>query len=104
MADPTPVPLKAGILAYYDTTFNGLIPCKVLDLRQGDYGRWKAQIQLTTTHKAYKRGEVLWVPASDVPPRDKRCVYRRDHHIRVRCAWHVEFDGRRYQVFAPANA
>lgn len=101
--DLTPVPLRAGMLAYYDTTFNGHIPCKVLELKERE-GRpgWEAVIRLTATHKAYKRGEVLTVPATEVPPRDKRCIYRRDYKTVVRCSWHVESDGKRHEIFAPA--
>jgi hypothetical protein len=105
MADLTPVPLRAGRLAYYNTTFNGLIPCKVLELRERKArGGWEAVIKLTATRKAYKRGEVLTVPADEVPPRDVRCVYQSNYHIRVRNCWHVEHEGQRHEVFASAVA
>lgn len=101
--DLTPVALRTGMFAYYDTTFNGHIPCKVVDIRPyGDPLRWEARIKLTTTVKAYKRGEYLWVPASDVAPRS--CRYRRNYAYLVRCSWHVVYNGTRHEVFAPADA
>jgi hypothetical protein len=105
MADLTPVALQAGMLAYYNTTFNGLIPCKVLQVVRGPGPNgWAVEIRLTATRKAYKVGEVLTVPADEVPPRDRRCVYQSNYHIRVRNCWHVVHDGKRHEVFASAVA
>lgn len=101
MSDLTPVALETGMLAYYDTTFNGLVPCKVLETRQDpDDKRWYARIKLTATRAAYKAGETLYVKADDVPPRS--CVRVRQGHIRVRNAWHVLHEGKRHDLFASA--
>jgi hypothetical protein len=68
--------LRAGSLAYLDT-FAGLVPCKVLRVwRADDWPHMRADVQITATRGAYKRGALETFPAKDCPPRDA---------IRTRC-------------------
>ena len=77
--------LRKGSLAYYDT-FSGLVPCKVLAVRDaadlsvpmrfellkgGVSSRYKVDVRLTATRCAYRKGEVLTdLFAHDVVPRE----------------------------------
>ncbi|OYW73577.1 MAG: hypothetical protein B7Z37_20925 [Verrucomicrobia bacterium 12-59-8] len=69
----------AGTAAYYDT-FAGLVPCKVLRVKQAGYGFRCGpydviEFKLTADRGAYKRGEVLTADAMRVPP--QKMVRRR---------------------------
>ena len=65
-----PRTLRAGSLAYLDT-LAGLIPCRVLRVwRADEYPTMRADVELTATRGAYKKGERLTYAAKDCPPRD----------------------------------
>jgi hypothetical protein len=97
--DITPHALRTGMLAFLDTTFSGLVPCKVTELeRDKNSGEWFAHIVLTATRGAYKRGENLRERAADVAPR--QCKRQRQGKILLRNSWHiVDADGVRHDVF-----
>lgn len=77
--------LTKGTMAFYDTTFSGLVPCKVLAVRyntpepapmhfefikQGISSRYRVDIVVTEMRGAYIKGEVIKdLPAYDVVPR-----------------------------------
>lgn len=77
--------LKTGIVAYYESAFNGLIPVKVLSvhndvsrtpqlitfdlLKHGISSTWQAVVKVTAKRAGYHRGEVMTVHAHDVIPR-----------------------------------
>lgn len=84
-ADSSRETLRVGSLAYYDT-FAGLVPCKVLSLKEetkdpsvpmsyelalgGIPSRYKATVRITATRGAYRKGEILMdLFAHDVVPR-----------------------------------
>ena len=76
-----PRTLRAGSLAYLDT-LAGLLPCKVLRVwRADEYPTMRADVVLTATRGAYKRGERLTYAAKDCPPRD--AIRRRAGIYRV---------------------
>jgi len=62
-----------GTLAFYDT-FAGLIPCKVLEVKESGFGFRCGpydviKFKLTADRGAYKKGEILTSDAMRVPPR-----------------------------------
>jgi len=62
-----------GTLAFYDT-FAGLIPCKVLEVKESGFGFRCGpydviKFKLTADCGAYKKGEILTADAMRVPPR-----------------------------------
>ena len=64
---------RKGTLAYYDT-FAGLVPCKVLEIKDDCYGFHfgpydALKIQVTADRGPYKKGEMLTAPAVRVPPK-----------------------------------
>ena len=70
MINYLPCTLRAGSLAYLDT-LAGLIPCKVLRVwRADEYPTMRADVVLTATRGAYRKGERLTNAAKDTPPRD----------------------------------
>ena len=65
-----PRTLRAGSLAYLET-LAGLIPCRVLRVwRADEYPTMRADVVLTATRGAYRKGERLTYAAKDCPPRD----------------------------------
>jgi hypothetical protein len=75
--------LRAGSLAYIDSPFTALLPCKVVRVwRANDYPTMRAEVIVTASRGAYKKGERLpdvW--AKYGPPRD--AIRRRDGQFRV---------------------
>lgn len=75
-----------GTLALYDTLFNGMIPCKVMSIKEQCYG-YKCgpydtvEIKLTADRGAYKKGEILTVAASACPP--KTMIRKRKYGSRI---------------------
>ena len=65
---------EAGALAFIDTLFNGLVPCKVIEVvYQGNgrvMGSGELRVQITADRGAYKRGEILTENATQVFPRN----------------------------------
>ena len=65
---------RAGTSAVYDTAFNGLIPCKVIEVTQDCYGFICGQpdsltIRLTADRGAYRKGEEIKASGWSVVPR-----------------------------------
>lgn len=95
--------LTKNTMAFYDTTFSGLVPCKVLAVRYntpepapmhfdltkgGISSHYRVDIVVTEMRGAYIKGEVIKdLPAYDVIPRP--CVKRRLHSTSV-LAYQVE--------------
>jgi hypothetical protein len=83
----TPI-LTAGSKAYFDSFLNGLIPCKVLAVRESkielshsDVPLIRVQFKLTAARGPYKRGEVLDASNNFVVPRG--AVYLRSGQYRI---------------------
>lgn len=73
--------LRAGSLAYLDT-FAGLVPVKVSRVwRADEWPHMRADVVITATRGAYKRGERGTWPAKDCPPRD--AISRRSGSARI---------------------
>jgi hypothetical protein len=65
---------RAGTNAVYDTVFNGLIPCKVIEVTHDCYGFICGQpdsltIRLTADHGPYRKGEEIKASGYSVVPR-----------------------------------
>jgi len=61
---PTSKILRKGILAYYDS-FSGFILCKVLSVNSNG----RAEIEITVSRGAYRKGEILEFSTLNVVPR-----------------------------------
>lgn len=97
--------LKSGSLAYYDTTFGGLVPCKVLTIKDRGEGfhfvhkahtfegcgstRQRVTFQVTADHGAWHKGEILEASGIDVCPR--RAIRRHKYSTTIR-AYQVQCD------------
>lgn len=69
-----------GTLAYLDSLYSGLVPCKVIDITgAGDGG--KVTVKLTASRGGYSRGETVETHPGHVIPRDK--VRTRDGQLRI---------------------
>lgn len=77
--------LRSGDLAYADT-FSGLIPCKVLSIRDVN----SVSIKLTAGRGPYRKGEVLTWDWKWVVPRDA-ALFRRNCSTRI-LGYNVECD------------
>lgn len=71
----------AGAFAYIDTLMSGLVPCKVVEVRQSGSGRQASSgvvlAKVTADRRGYKRGEFVFGGASHIVPRDR---VRRSKH------------------------
>ena len=76
---------EAGTLAYLDTLFDGLVPCKVIEVAYPGNGRvfssGEITVRITADRGAYKKGELLTEKASQVVPRSH--VRRTSGHARI---------------------
>ena len=64
--------LTIGSKAYFDS-FNGLIPCRVTDIRGLNGLASTGQtvtVELTASRSAYRRGEILTTSGLQIVPRD----------------------------------
>lgn len=72
--------LRAGSLAYLDTTESGLVPCRVKRIYRDGYATL-ADVEVTATRYAYERGaavthSVLWVVPRDAVHGSRVFPYR----------------------------
>ena len=74
---------KIGELAFWDTSC-GMIPCKVLSVREDPTGK-KVKIRLTASRGAYKKGEVREESTFWVVPRGN--VRRHKNGIMIIGGW-----------------
>lgn len=74
-----------GELAYIDTLWRGLVPCKVLAIDKSEHGQKLITVIVTATRNAYHKGETGQFTTLQVVPRDS--VYRSRQHcgqLRIR--------------------
>lgn len=70
-----------GNLAYYDTLFSGLVPCKVTGIRvYNEFGHYEVNFTITATRGGYKAGEKLFSRPNYVIPR-KMVRVRNGHYV-----------------------
>jgi len=69
-------------LAYYDTLFSGLVPCKVTG-----YDGVNMYITVTADRGVYKKGEKLCAPSHDIIPRKMVFVRNGQYRIRNNYQW-----------------
>lgn len=90
--------LKTGSLAFLDTAFSGLIPCKVLSIKApndkpksgmvfdltlgGISTSIKTKVKITKTTIGYKKDEIIESDAAHTVPR--KAVFNKDHHIWIK--------------------
>lgn len=87
-----------GNLAYYDTLYNGLVPCKVTGIRvYNEFGHYEVHFTITADRGAYKRGERLLSSPLHVIPRKMVSVRNGHYGIRPNYAW-VNDDNGTYAI------
>lgn len=83
-----------GTLAYYDTLFNGLIPCKVTGIRvYNEHGHYEVFFTITANRGAYKKGEKLSSSPIHVIPRKSVRIRRNGFGVRNNYAWITDESG-----------
>jgi len=78
-----------GTSAYYDT-FSGLVPCKVIEIKEQCYGYRcgpydAVKFKVTADHGPYRKGEILTADASHVPP--KSMIRKLQYSNRIRTSY-----------------
>lgn len=77
-----------GTLAYYDTLFNGLVPCKVTGIRvYNEFGHYEVYFTVTATRGAWKKGDKFVSSPKNVIPRKMVFVRSGQYHIKTYFAW-----------------
>ena len=88
---------RPGALAYLDTFAFGLVPCKVVSIpKGGPFPGWivgqpevgHISAKVTATRGAYKRGQVVSMPASHIVPRQHVITRFYTFRIRTNYSWH----------------
>jgi hypothetical protein len=64
LGDANNPPMKAGELIYWNSCFNGLIPCKVLERKQGIRENYVV-VRITADRGPWKKGENVWIHPSE---------------------------------------
>lgn len=78
-----------AILAHFDSTFSGPIPCRVIAARRGEHGLL-LQVEYTAARGPYSRGERAEWLARNIIPRDcfhKPRGWRSGHYYRTPHNW-----------------
>jgi hypothetical protein len=83
-----------GTLAYYDTLFNGLVPCKVTGIRTyNEFGHYEVMFTITADRGGYKKGEKLSAQPRNVVPRKMVRVKHGHYGIKTNYAWVTDEHG-----------
>lgn len=74
------------MLAYFDSTFSGMVPCKLLRFER-DHGSLLAVIEYTGDRPGYPKGSREQWSARYVIPRDKVKLRQNGRHIVLAYDW-----------------
>jgi hypothetical protein len=75
--------LKAGCLAYYDTTFSGLVPVRVVSVSRSEIptGFYVVKAKVTEDHAAWRKGDEVESSSRWIVPRS--AIKRRKYSTSI---------------------